>query len=120
MTQCIHGRNMYNRKNTPGTLYYSMRKSSSYLFSAVLCGILNLNCHAQPANTHAEKDKIVLASKIVLPGVSGRIDHMAYDSVNHLAFVAAVGNNTVEVVNLKTEKVVHTIPALHEPQGIVY
>ena len=98
-----------------------MRRSRiSYLLPAVFCGILNFNCHSQPANGHAEKDKIVLASKIILPGVSGRIDHMAYDSVNHLAFVAAVGNNTVEVVDLKTEKVVHTIPGLHEPQGIVY
>jgi len=109
---------MYNRKNTPGTLYYNMRKS--FLFAAVIGGVLNFNCHSQPANTHTEKDKLVLRSRIILPGVSGRMDHIAYDSANQLAFVAALGNNTVEVVNLKTEKVVHTIPGLHEPQGIVY
>jgi hypothetical protein len=108
-------------KNTPGTPYCSMHKPRiSYLLPGVLCGILNFNCHSQPANIHAEKDKIVLASKIVLPGVSGRIDHIAYDSVNHLAFVAALGNNTVEVVNLIAGKVVHTIAGLHEPQGVVY
>jgi len=112
---------MYKMKNTDGTLNYSMRKSGlSYLFSPVLCGIFNFNCHSQPANVHAEKDKLVLESKIVLPGVSGRIDHIAYDSLNQLAFVAALGNNTVEVVNLNKGKVVHTISGLHEPQGIVY
>jgi DNA-binding beta-propeller fold protein YncE len=55
-----------------------------------------------------------------LPDVKGRIDHLAYDSANHLAFIAALGNNSVEIVNIETKKIVHTIPNLHEPQGIFY
>lgn len=55
-----------------------------------------------------------------MPNVSGRIDHIAYDSVNQLAFVAALGNNTVEVVNINTKQVVHTITSLRAPQGVVY
>jgi DNA-binding beta-propeller fold protein YncE len=55
-----------------------------------------------------------------LADVSGRIDHMAYDPVHHLAFIAALGNNTVEVVDLVNNKRVHTIAGLHEPQGLVY
>ena len=48
---------------------------------------LNFNCNSQVTNNSAEKDKLNLVSKIILPKVSGRIDHIAYDSVNHLAFI---------------------------------
>jgi DNA-binding beta-propeller fold protein YncE len=57
---------------------------------------------------------------IPLPGVEGRIDHLAADAVHQRLFVAALGNNTLEVVDLKTERRIHTIPGLHEPQGIRY
>ncbi len=32
--------------------------------------------------------------------------------------VAALGNNTVEVIDLSQGKVIHKIDGLHEPQGI--
>lgn len=86
----------------------------------VLFGMLNFNCNSQESNISTEKDKLTLVSKIALPNVHGRIDHIAYDSANRLAFIAALGNNTVEVVNLNTKKVTHTIANLHEPQGIAY
>ena len=35
-------------------------------------------------------------------------------------FVAALGNNTVEVIDLKTNARLHTISGLSEPQGIAY
>ena len=87
----------------------------------VLCfGVFNLSCHSQVTNIHPEKEKIALAAKIALPAVSGRIDHIAYDPEHHLAFIAAWGNNTVEVVNIETRQLVHSITGLREPQGIVY
>ena len=61
-----------------------------------------------------------LITSVVLPNVSGRIDHLAYDSRRHFVYVAALGNNTVEVVDVKNAKVVHTIKDLNEPQGIRY
>ena len=90
------------------------------LQSILLCGSLNFNCNSQVTNNHLEKERLTLVSKIILPNVSGRIDHLTYDSTNHLAYVAALGNNTVEVVDLKTKQVVHSIVGLHEPQGIAY
>src|SRR6478735_4426191 len=57
---------------------------------------------------------------ILLPGVEGRIDHMALDAEGQRLFVAALGNNTVEVVDLKTHKVVRSIRGLHEPQGVAF
>ncbi len=61
-----------------------------------------------------------LQSTIVLPGVQGRIDHMAFDRETGRLFVAALGNNTVEVIDVKQSKRLQTISGLHEPQGVLY
>ncbi|HEV8285972.1 MAG TPA: YncE family protein [Chitinophagaceae bacterium] len=97
-----------------------IRLSSHILLIAFLYGGLNFSCHSQVANKPTEKERLNLVSKIILPNVRGRIDHIAYDSLDHLAFIAALGNNTVEVVNIHSKQVVHTITGLHEPQGILY
>lgn len=60
------------------------------------------------------------AGIIPLTGIKGRIDHMAFDIKRQFLYVAALGNNTVEVVDLKNKKVVHSIKGLSEPQGIRY
>ncbi len=61
-----------------------------------------------------------LESTISLPGVNGRIDHLAVDVPGQRVFVSALGNNTVEVVDLKTGRVVHTIRGLKQPQGVLF
>jgi YVTN family beta-propeller protein len=61
-----------------------------------------------------------LEKTIPLPGVKGRIDHLAFDRDDQRLFVAALGNNTVEIVDLNSGKVVHTISGLEEPQGVLY
>ncbi len=61
-----------------------------------------------------------LETAIPLPNVNGRIDHFSVDVTGQRLFVAALGNNTVEVVDLKAGKVVHTIRGLREPQGLFY
>lgn len=58
--------------------------------------------------------------EIALTGVKGRIDHLDIDLQDQLVFVAALGNNTVEVVDLKDGKVLHEITGLDEPQGVAY
>src|SRR5215475_15933608 len=57
---------------------------------------------------------------IPLPQVEGRIDHMAVDLQGQRLFVAALGNNTLEVLDLKAGTRLHTITGLHEPQGVVF
>src|SRR5689334_21925864 len=57
---------------------------------------------------------------IPLPGVERRIDPLAADAVHKRLFVAALGNNTLEAVDLKAGKRIHTLPGLHEPQGVRY
>jgi DNA-binding beta-propeller fold protein YncE len=52
--------------------------------------------------------------------VQGRIDHMSIDVKGQRLFVAALGNNSLEVIDLKAHERVHTIPGLAEPQGVAY
>jgi len=61
-----------------------------------------------------------LEKTIELPDVQGRIDHMSIDIKGERLFVSALGNNTVEVIDLKAGKRVNTIPGLQEPQGALY
>jgi DNA-binding beta-propeller fold protein YncE len=63
---------------------------------------------------------LVLEKTIPLPDVSGRIDHLAVDLKGGRLFVAELGNHSIDVVDLHTDKVVHRIGGLNEPQGIAY
>ena len=61
-----------------------------------------------------------LIKTISLPGIKGRIDHLDINLKEQIVYIAALGSNAVEVVDLKTSKVVHIIMGLDEPQGICY
>jgi hypothetical protein len=56
---------------------------------------------------------------VAMSGVTGRLDHIVFDAKSRRAFVAALGNNTVEVVDLSTGKPAGRIRDIEEPQGIV-
>ncbi|MGA2765681.1 MAG: YncE family protein [Spirochaetia bacterium] len=63
---------------------------------------------------------LTLTRSIPLPGVEGRIDHLAIDLSGERLFVAALGNNSLEVVDLRSFSVTHSIGGLSEPQGVAY
>ncbi len=61
-----------------------------------------------------------LEQTIALSGVEGRIDHFAFDPAGERLFVCALGNNTVEVLDLRKGERVHSITGLGAPQGVGY
>ncbi len=65
-------------------------------------------------------EPLKLEKTIQLPDVQGRIDHMSIDVKGQRLFVSALGNNTVEVIDLKAGKRANTISGLKEPQGVLY
>ncbi len=71
-----------------------------------------------PEARAGEATMLRLLQTFPLPNVEGRIDHLAVDLKGRRLFVAALGNNTVEVVDLKAGQRVHTITGLSEPQGV--
>ena len=64
--------------------------------------------------------RLKLVQTIPIPGVEGRIDHLSVDLKSRRLFVAALGNNTLEVVDLAQGKRIRSITGLLEPQGVVY
>ena len=69
---------------------------------------------------HAEEKAFKLKQTITLPGVEGRIDHLALDPSGERLFVCALGNNTLEVLDLRKGERIHSITGLGAPQGIAY
>src|SRR5216117_1751829 len=53
-----------------------------------------------------------LKQTIALPGVEGRIDHFALDASGERLFVCALGNNTVEVLDLRKGERIRSITGL--------
>ena len=61
-----------------------------------------------------------LEKTIPLPGVTGKFDHFAIDLETNRLFAAATGNHSVEVIDLKTGKVVQSIAGLGKPHGLAW
>ncbi len=70
---------------------------------------------------HQQKSlPLMLTQTIVLPGVTGRIDHLTLDEAGDRLFIAALGNGSIEVIDLSAGKRIRSIKGLKEPQGILY
>ena len=95
-----------------------MKQFSIWLVGAGLIFYLLPGCAAQSST--AESKTLNLVASIALPNVNGRIDHLAFDPKTERIFVAALGNNTVEVIDLKIGKPVHSIKGFAEPQGVAF
>jgi DNA-binding beta-propeller fold protein YncE len=63
---------------------------------------------------------LTVDAKIPLGDISGRIDHLAYDSARQRLYVAELGNNSVGIVDLKERRLLRTVAGFKEPQGIGY
>jgi DNA-binding beta-propeller fold protein YncE len=87
------------------------------IFFQLFIAVSFCSCNAQ---TQLNNNSLKLITSILLPDVSGRIDHLAFDTAHQIVFVAALGNNTIEAVDLKNKKVIHSIKNLYEPQGVAF
>ncbi len=61
-----------------------------------------------------------LEEQIPVPGVAGRLDHFTADGKRRRLFVSALGNNTLEVIDVFAGRVIHSIKGLAQPQGPLY
>jgi YVTN family beta-propeller protein len=72
------------------------------------------------ASLGARGESLELVATITMPGVKGRIDHLAVDVKGHRLFVAALGNDTVEVIDTAANRHAKSLTGFGEPQGIAY
>jgi DNA-binding beta-propeller fold protein YncE len=86
-----------------------MKCSALLLFGSLACIV-----HA------AEPATLRLTQTIPLPGVRGRFDHFAIDSAGKHLFLAALGNNTIEVIDLAAGKRIRSLPGMSKPTGILH
>jgi hypothetical protein len=87
------------------------RPLTSLIVALALCATATSAQRAAP---------LTLQQTIPLAGVEGRIDHLAVDLAGQRLFLAALGNNTLEVIDLRAGKVIHHLRDLREPQGVSY
>jgi DNA-binding beta-propeller fold protein YncE len=99
-----------------------MKFSEGFLKISIKCllycsvgSISSCNAQKEFGNNYLTLEKV-----IQLPGVNGRIDHLAINEAGQIIYIAALENQTVEVIDLKGGKVIHTIKGLDEPQGVEY
>ena len=92
-----------------------MKKSFTGLSSVVLaCALGSATAAAQAATLLRQ------AEAIALPNVSGRIDHFSADVSGRRLFISALGNHTVEVVDLAAGKWLRSLSGVEKPQGECY
>src|SRR5713226_2038671 len=90
---------------------------------AVVCiTVLMFGCYAvsQDDASAPKRAPLLLVQEIPLPNVGGRIDHFTFDAKRKRVIGAALGNNTVEVVDTFAGRDVHSITGAAAPQGVVY
>jgi DNA-binding beta-propeller fold protein YncE len=61
-----------------------------------------------------------LLGKVLLPGVHGRIDHLAADVYQGRLFVAAFGDGSVQVLDIRHNSILDSLSGLAEPHSVVY
>jgi hypothetical protein len=67
-----------------------------------------------------EKQALKLVQTIPLPGVKGRFDHMGVDLETKRPFVAAVANNSLEVVDLAAGRVLKSLSGFKDTQDALF
>src|SRR5678816_4952962 len=82
--------------------------------TTILTVLLLLACKAVAAET------LKPTATIDLPKVEGRFDHFAIDIAGKRLFLAALGNNSLEVIDLANNKRLQSIPNLKKPTGAAF
>jgi DNA-binding beta-propeller fold protein YncE len=82
--------------------------------------LIGLAMGTAPLVHAAGEPPLVLVATIPMSDVKGRIDHLDVDAKGHRLFIAALGNNTVEVLDIAANDHAKSIPGFGEPQGLAY
>jgi YVTN family beta-propeller protein len=80
--------------------------------------VFTFDCNTYAQVTGESSNVLTDVGTIPLNGIEGRIDHFGLDAKHKRLFVAALGNDSVEVVDLATGTVTQHIKNLRAPQGI--
>src|SRR5260370_33542589 len=94
-----------------------MKNASILCLATLICGSVGFSQEQSRAH---ETSALLRGQEIPLPNVGGRIDHFTLDRKRKRVIGAALGNNTVEVVQTFSGRDIHSIAGAAAPQGVVY
>jgi hypothetical protein len=96
------------------------------LFFGAQSNIMNRSSSNKELSAKASPSPLLpffrLIQTIPIPNVNGRIDHLAIDIRGQKLFVAELKNNSLDIVDLKAARRIHSISnngLLNEPQGVI-
>lgn len=89
-----------------------MPKSRGVLLALCVALAVALRCQAV--------SPLELAQTIPLPGITGRFDGFGVDVKGSRLFVTPLDHKSVEVVDLKTGKVIHSITGIEKAHAVLY
>ena len=75
---------------------------------------------SQEESSASGRAPLLLVQEIPLPHVEGRIDHFTFDVKRKRVIGAALGNDTVEVVDTFAGRDIHSISGAANPQGVAF
>jgi DNA-binding beta-propeller fold protein YncE len=75
---------------------------------------------SQEESSASGRAPLLLVQEIPLPHVEGRIDHFTFDAKRKRVIGAALGNDTVEVVDTFAGRDIKSIQGAANPQGVVF
>jgi hypothetical protein len=84
-----------------------------------VCCVALFACTAVPISAQ-DRQALKLVRTISLPAVTGRLDHMGVDLEKKRLFVAAVSNNTLEVVDLIGGKPIKSLTGIKDAQDALF
>jgi len=95
------------------------------VLSAVAASYLVIRLPSQTASSStstvsSQATTLALSGTFSLQGTQGRVDHMAVDLREGVLYVAALGNNSVGVVDIASSRLVKAITNLSAPQGVAF
>ena len=90
----------------------TMRNCTATLFLGLVLACGSVTAQQAPG--------LIAKNPIRLTNVEGRMDHLGVDLKGQRLFATAFDNHTLEVLDLKAGRQMHTIPGLNEPQGAYY
>lgn len=94
-----------------------MKKVTTFCVAVLILGSI---AFSQDQPSTPERAPLLLVQQIPLPNVGGRIDHFTFDGKRKRVIGAALGNNTVEVVDTFAGRDIHSITGAADPQGVVF
>src|SRR4051812_20665514 len=72
------------------------------------------------AGAAAAEGKLELCGTVPLNGVEGRLDHFAVDTKAQRLFLAALGNNSLEIIGIREGRRLQSISGMKKPAGVAY